>query len=94
MLLRKCKAIPSSKSELIKMCEDLGLRTTKADKKLHAAFNMPVQTHMVEKKNFTKKQLIIKIAQFTMIWGYFLLILLSCCLPLYVVNTNEHLYLS
>ena len=54
MLLRKCKAIPSSKSELIKMCEDLGLRTTKADKKLHAAFNMPVQTHMVEKKILRK----------------------------------------
>ena len=62
---RKCRSIPTLKKELVKMCDDLNLRTTKADPKAHAAFNVPLPPHMMPKKNYTKKELIVKIAQIT-----------------------------
>ncbi len=60
---KHCPAIPTAKKDLIKVCEHLGLRTTKGDAKVHARFGMAVPANMQPKQLYTKKELIAKITQ-------------------------------
>ncbi len=60
---KHCPPIPTAKKDLIKVCEHLGLRTTKGDPKVHARFNMVVPASMQPKQLYTKKELISKIVQ-------------------------------
>ena len=58
-----CPAIPAKKKDLIKVCEHLGLRTSKGDPKVHARFGMVVPKSMQPKQLYTRKELIAKIIQ-------------------------------
>lgn len=55
---KNCPVLPTKKQELIKLCEKLGLRTTKADVKVYAQWNEKIPSNMMPKTNYTKKQLI------------------------------------
>jgi len=58
-----CPAIPKKKKDLIRVCEQLGLKTTKADTKVYKKFNMKISTDMEPKMLYTKKEFIKKIVQ-------------------------------
>lgn len=58
-----CPSIPTKKAGLIKVCEHLGLRTSKGDPKVHARFGVSVPKSMQPKQLYTKKELIAKIIQ-------------------------------
>ena len=60
---QNCPAIPTNKKDLIKVCEHLGLRTSKGDPKVHARFGMVVPKSMQPKQLYTRKELIAKIIQ-------------------------------
>ena len=60
---KHCPPIPSKKKDLIKVCEHLGLRTTKGDEKTYRRFGMAVPQALKPKQAYTKKELIAKIVQ-------------------------------
>jgi hypothetical protein len=60
---KHCPPIPAKKSDLVKVCEQLGLRTTKGDTKTYRRFGMPIPSNLQPKQLYTKKELIAKIIQ-------------------------------
>jgi len=58
---KNCPPAPKTKAGLIKVCEHLGLRTTKADTKVYKKFGMTVPPNLQPK--YTKKELIAKIVE-------------------------------
>jgi len=60
---QNCPAIPAKKKDLIKVCEHLGLRTSKGDPKVYERFGMSVPKSMQPRQIFTKKELIAKIVR-------------------------------
>ena len=60
---KNCPVLPTKKQELIKLCEKLGLRTTKADVKVYAVWNEKIPANLMPKTNYTKKQLIERITK-------------------------------